>query len=79
MNPHALNPESLQPRTLMTLNPEPSYPEPLQVLLCYNQLMTDTEVENTMAHELIHAYDYCRRAVVDFAHLPEHACTEVNV
>lgn len=33
--------------------------------------------ENTLVHELIHAYDFCR-AKIDFDNCAQHACTEVR-
>ncbi len=50
----------------------------MQVVLCHNQLQTFSDVENTMAHELIHAYDYCRLPDMDFKDCAQHACSEVG-
>ena len=32
------------------------------VVLCHNNLMTRTDMENMLTHELVHAYDHCRCA-----------------
>eukprot|EP00798_Chlamydomonas_sp_ICE-L_P002843 gene2843-17745_t len=42
------------------------------------KLQTCTEVQNTVAHELIHAYDNCRNADLDFSNCRHHACSEVR-
>ncbi len=50
-----------------------------QVILCRNHLMSKSDVETTMTHELIHAYDYCRsKGTLDFSDCQSHACTEVG-
>lgn len=48
------------------------------VILCHNRLQTYKDVELAMAHELIHAYDYCRAADLDFTNCQHHACTEIR-
>ena len=30
------------------------------VVLCHNNLLTRTDMENMLTHELVHAYDHCR-------------------
>jgi inner membrane protease ATP23 len=30
------------------------------IVLCHNNLMSRTDMENMLTHELIHAYDHCR-------------------
>jgi hypothetical protein len=30
------------------------------VVLCHNNLMSRTDMENMLSHELVHAYDHCR-------------------
>ncbi|KAJ1979725.1 Mitochondrial inner membrane protease atp23 [Dimargaris xerosporica] len=47
------------------------------VQLCYNRFLSKAHMEDTLAHELIHAYDYCRFNV-DFSNCYHHACTEVR-
>ena len=32
------------------------------VVLCHNNLMSRTDMENMLTHELVHAYDHCRCA-----------------
>jgi hypothetical protein len=48
------------------------------VILCHNRLQTFRDVEHAMAHELVHAYDHCRVAVLDWTSCRQHACTEVR-
>ncbi|KFM24793.1 ADP-ribosylation factor GTPase-activating protein AGD7 [Auxenochlorella protothecoides] len=36
------------------------------------------EVDNALTHELIHAYDHCRAASLDWASLEHHACSEIR-
>jgi len=48
------------------------------VVLCHNHLPRAVDVTQAMAHELIHAYDHCRAADLDWAALDHHACSEVR-
>lgn len=36
------------------------------------------QVDNALTHELIHAYDHCRAASLDWASLEHHACSEIR-
>lgn len=47
------------------------------ILMYYNCLRGERHARETMVHELIHAYDYCR-ADVRWTDLRHHACTEVR-
>lgn len=47
------------------------------VLLCQNHLRDRGHTEDTLAHELVHAYDHLRFEV-DWRDLRHHACTEVS-
>jgi hypothetical protein len=47
------------------------------VLLCQDQFMSKKHMEETMAHEMIHAFDHCRFKV-DWNNLRHHACSEVG-
>jgi hypothetical protein len=49
-----------------------------QVLLCYNKLKHYKDLECAVAHELVHAYDYCRAKGLDLRNCHHHACTEVG-
>lgn len=49
-----------------------------QVILCHNRLEHRREVELAVAHELVHAYDFCRAADLDLTDCRHHACTEVR-
>ena len=49
-----------------------------QLVVCQNRRAGKTlfDMERSMAHELLHTYDFCR-AEVDFTNCRHHACTEV--
>ncbi|TPX68550.1 hypothetical protein SpCBS45565_g02992 [Spizellomyces sp. 'palustris'] len=47
------------------------------VHLCSNIFHTKEHMEDTMAHELVHAYDYCRANLVE-TDCQHHACTEIR-
>jgi hypothetical protein len=47
------------------------------VLLCQDRLQSRKIMEDTIAHELIHAYDHCKFNI-DWYNLRHHACTEVS-
>lgn len=47
------------------------------ILLCQNRFMNKKHMEDTLAHEMIHAFDHCRFKV-DWNNLRHHACTEVS-
>jgi inner membrane protease ATP23 len=48
------------------------------VVLCHNRLQHAREVELALAHELVHAYDFCRAKDLDLRDCRHHACTEVR-
>lgn len=48
------------------------------VIMCHNKLTHYREVELAMAHELVHAYDFCRAKNFDLTDCRHHACTEVG-
>lgn len=48
--------------------------------ICYNNYQGNTtELRNTLVHELVHAYDFCRAKNLDFFNCKHLACTEVRV
>ena len=47
------------------------------IIVCENEKLSRQTVEDTLLHELIHAYDVCR-AKIDFSQCFQHACTEVR-
>ncbi|KAF8241623.1 putative metalloprotease of the mitochondrial inner membrane [Wilcoxina mikolae CBS 423.85] len=47
------------------------------ILLCQNHLRDRGHLEDTLAHELVHAYDHLRFNV-DWQDLKHHACTEIR-
>lgn len=48
-----------------------------RVLLCAGRFATRRAMEDTIVHELVHAYDHCRFQV-DWSDLRHHACSEVR-
>lgn len=52
------------------------HPE-LGILLCQNKIATRSHMEDTLTHELVHAYDHCRFDV-DWSDLRHHACSEIR-
>jgi inner membrane protease ATP23 len=48
------------------------------ILLCANILDNRSKIEDTMAHEMVHAYDHLRFKV-DLDNMQHQACTEVCV
>ena len=47
------------------------------IMICENERLNHQTLEDTLLHELIHAYDVCR-AKIDFSQCFQHACTEVR-
>lgn len=47
------------------------------ILICANHIKTKKEMEDTMAHEMVHAWDHLRWKV-DWSDLRHAACTEVG-
>ena len=54
----------------------PSQYEP-KIVLCEDKNIDRTTFDNTIIHELVHAYDVCR-AKIDFKNCSNHACTEIR-
>ncbi|KAK3780846.1 hypothetical protein RRG08_059489 [Elysia crispata] len=52
-------------------------PKTMQVVLCQNNIQNKDVCCNVLAHELLHAFDFCR-AKVDFENLRHLACTEIR-
>lgn len=48
------------------------------VTLCRNNLYGGRDVDDLLAHELVHAYDHCRAKDLDWAKCEHHACSEVR-
>ena len=49
-----------------------------QVVICHNRLGSRQEIETALVHELVHAYDHCRAANLDWNNCEHHACSEVR-
>ncbi|KAF7819489.1 mitochondrial inner membrane protease atp23-like [Senna tora] len=48
------------------------------IVVCANNTSTQDEVNQTLIHELIHAYDDCRAANLNWANCAHHACSEIR-
>lgn len=48
------------------------------IQICANQIRSQGHLEDTLAHEMVHAYDHMRFKVDWFGDLRHAACTEVN-
>lgn len=49
----------------------------VQVVICHNHVGSQHEIDVALIHELIHAYDHCRGANLDWSNCEHHACSEV--
>ena len=49
-----------------------------QVVMCHNHMQSATEFENMLVHELVHAFDHCRAADLDWGNCKHHACSEAR-
>lgn len=48
-----------------------------QVIICQNVATGEGRVQSTLAHELVHMFDYCRHNL-DFTNIDHVACSEVR-
>ena len=48
-----------------------------KIIICENKAIDNHMFQNTVIHELIHAYDICR-AKVDWTDCKHYACTEIR-
>ncbi|XP_061979917.1 mitochondrial inner membrane protease ATP23-like [Populus nigra] len=48
------------------------------IMVCSNHMNTQDDVNQVVIHELIHAYDDCRAANLDWADCAHHACSEIR-
>ena len=46
--------------------------------MCHSAVQSATEFENMLVHELVHAFDHCRAAGLDWGDTQQHACSEVR-
>ncbi|GAQ88292.1 Ku70-binding protein [Klebsormidium nitens] len=53
-------------------------PEGEGIKICYNNVVYQDEVDTGLAHELIHAYDQCRVAKLDWENVHHQACSEIR-
>eukprot|EP00249_Psilotum_nudum_P000595 c12658_g1_i1 orf=101-739(+) len=48
------------------------------IIVCSNHLILQDEVDQVLIHELIHAYDHCRAANLEWSNCAHHACSEIR-
>lgn len=48
------------------------------IIICSNTVIFQDEVDQVIIHELIHAYDQCRSANLDWENCAHHACSEIR-
>jgi inner membrane protease ATP23 len=48
-----------------------------QIIMCENKKVEKETFENTLVHELVHAYDQCK-VKMDWKNCLHHACTEIR-
>ena len=48
-----------------------------QIVLCENNIFSQGHMNDTLTHELVHSYDFCR-VQLDWGNLQHLACTEVG-
>ncbi|XP_071731138.1 mitochondrial inner membrane protease ATP23-like [Rutidosis leptorrhynchoides] len=48
------------------------------IVVCSNHLTIQDEVTQVVIHELIHAFDDCRAANLDWTNCAHHACSEIR-
>lgn len=48
-----------------------------KIVICENEKLNKVTLEDTLLHELIHAYDFCR-AKIDVSNCAQHACAEIR-
>lgn len=48
------------------------------ITVCSNYMNVQDEVNQVVIHELIHAYDDCRAANLDWSNCAHHACSEIR-
>ncbi|KAL8153819.1 hypothetical protein V2J09_011579 [Rumex salicifolius] len=48
------------------------------IIVCSNHMNMQDEVTQVVIHELIHAYDDCRAANLDWTNCAHHACSEIR-
>lgn len=49
-----------------------------QIVVCGNRTEMQDDVNQAITHELIHAFDDCRAANLDWTDCAHHACSEVS-
>lgn len=54
------------------------YTRGIGIKVCSNHLNFQDEVNQVVIHELIHAYDDCRAANLNWANCAHHACSEIR-
>jgi len=50
-----------------------------QIVVCCNEMESQDDVDQVLKHELIHVFDDCRAANLDWTKCAHHACSEVPI
>ncbi|KAG0584715.1 hypothetical protein M758_3G231100 [Ceratodon purpureus] len=48
------------------------------IVICSNNVTHQDEVDVALTHELLHAYDHCRAANLNWTNCEHHACSEIR-
>lgn len=48
------------------------------IIVCSNELDMQNDVNRVILHELVHAYDDCRSANLEWSNCAHHACSEIR-
>jgi inner membrane protease ATP23 len=59
-------------------SPSIHFPFNLFFFLSFSLTSLQGDVNNALVHELIHAYDHCRAATLDWSACQHHACSEIR-
>lgn len=50
-----------------------------QIVVCCNEMESQDDVDQVLKHELIHVFDDCRAANLDWTKCAHQACSEVRI
>jgi mitochondrial inner membrane protease ATP23 len=48
-----------------------------QIVICEDKFLSKQQIANTLVHELVHAYDFCK-SDIDVSNCLQRACTEIR-
>lgn len=73
-----INPDNVRCRRCSSGSQSGGFDAQYGILLCANQFRNRGHLEDTLAHEMVHAYDHCRFQNRDPEDLRHAACTEIR-